>query len=58
MGLIGPIEVKGQLNRCHHSLHLCHGKHTAEEAVAGVVAACLVAKHCLAVVYAEGEKTL
>ena len=39
-----------------HALHLCHGKHSSEETVAGIVAARLIAKHSAAVVDAEGER--
>ena len=38
------------------TLHLRHGKHASEEAIAGVVATCLVAQHGAAVVHTEGKR--
>ena len=38
-----------------YSLHLPHGKHTPEEAVAGIVAPALVAEHGHSMVNAHGQ---
>ena len=43
------------VNGRQNALHLPHGEHAAEERVAGVVAAVLVAKHVGAVVYAHRQ---
>ena len=45
----------GLLYRCQHALHLGKGEHTAEERIAGIVAAGFVAEHRLTVVDAHGQ---
>ena len=45
------------VNGGEYALHLSQGEHTAEERVAGIVAAVLIAQHCHAVVHTHRQTT-